>query len=257
MANKKAILVGISGCSSSGKTTLARLIRDIFPSTFILHEDDFYKSESELPKRAGHADWDCVESLNIDQMERSLMYIKENGQFPPDLNSIEDQNTVGKCPVSDAKIQELKTKVAEWSSPGQPGHGLLVPGDLGLCILDGFLLYTPPLKRIMSLLDLKVFLLVSRATAIRRREARIGYVTVEGFWADPEGYAADVVWPNYAESHAWLFRDGDVEGGLDGDIVRDNGIQVQADRGFDVDMEVTLNWVVDLLMTELPRVAAR
>jgi nicotinamide/nicotinate riboside kinase len=47
MAEQKAVLVGISGASSSGKTTLARLLRDIFPSTFILHEDDFYKPEVE------------------------------------------------------------------------------------------------------------------------------------------------------------------------------------------------------------------
>lgn len=47
MADQKAIIVGISGCSSSGKTTLARLLRDIFPDTFILHEDDFYKPEEQ------------------------------------------------------------------------------------------------------------------------------------------------------------------------------------------------------------------
>lgn len=40
-----AILVGISGPSSSGKTTLARLLRDIFANVFILHEDDFYKTD--------------------------------------------------------------------------------------------------------------------------------------------------------------------------------------------------------------------
>jgi len=48
MEDRKAIIVGISGCSSSGKTTLARLLRDIFPNTFILHEDDFYKAEDQL-----------------------------------------------------------------------------------------------------------------------------------------------------------------------------------------------------------------
>jgi nicotinamide/nicotinate riboside kinase len=47
MVTKKALVVGISGCSSSGKTTLARLLRDIFPHTFILHEDDFYRPEAE------------------------------------------------------------------------------------------------------------------------------------------------------------------------------------------------------------------
>jgi nicotinamide/nicotinate riboside kinase len=47
MDEPRTILIGISGCSSSGKTTLARLLRDMFPETFILHEDDFYKRESE------------------------------------------------------------------------------------------------------------------------------------------------------------------------------------------------------------------
>lgn len=47
MAGQKAVVVGVSGCSSSGKTTLARILRDIFPETFILHEDDFYRPEEE------------------------------------------------------------------------------------------------------------------------------------------------------------------------------------------------------------------
>lgn len=53
MGDQKAVVVGLSGCSSSGKTTLARLLRDIFPNTFILHEDDFYRPEEEsvLPRQ--------------------------------------------------------------------------------------------------------------------------------------------------------------------------------------------------------------
>lgn len=46
-APRKAVVVGVSGCSSSGKTTLARLLRDIFPNSFVLHEDDFYRAETE------------------------------------------------------------------------------------------------------------------------------------------------------------------------------------------------------------------
>ncbi len=38
-----AVLIGISGVSSSGKTTISRLLRDIFPGTFLVHEDDFFK----------------------------------------------------------------------------------------------------------------------------------------------------------------------------------------------------------------------
>jgi energy-coupling factor transporter ATP-binding protein EcfA2 len=50
--DRKAVVVGISGASSSGKTTLARLLRDVLPNTFILHEDDFYKpEEQQVPLR--------------------------------------------------------------------------------------------------------------------------------------------------------------------------------------------------------------
>jgi nicotinamide/nicotinate riboside kinase len=56
---RRTIVVGVSGPSSSGKTTLARLLRSIFnpPAeisssdqeaavrSFILHEDDFYKPD--------------------------------------------------------------------------------------------------------------------------------------------------------------------------------------------------------------------
>lgn len=47
MADKRAVVFSLSGCSSSGKTTLARILRDVFPNTFILHEDDFYKTDNE------------------------------------------------------------------------------------------------------------------------------------------------------------------------------------------------------------------
>jgi nicotinamide/nicotinate riboside kinase len=43
----RTLVVGISGASSSGKTTLSRLLHDIFPNTFILHEDDFFKEEEK------------------------------------------------------------------------------------------------------------------------------------------------------------------------------------------------------------------
>jgi hypothetical protein len=107
MEHKKAFIVGISGCSSSGKTTLARLLRDIFPASFILHEDDFYKPENELvslssrwqmtagreswsnqvcayrlPKRDGLVDWDSIASLSIPDMQTALTHIHSVGTFP-------------------------------------------------------------------------------------------------------------------------------------------------------------------------------
>ncbi|KAI4600541.1 ribosylnicotinamide kinase [Pestalotiopsis sp. 9143b] len=252
MTDQKAVLVGISGASSSGKTTLARLLRDIFPGTFILHEDDFYKPESELPTREGLLDWDCAEAISVPDMIKALEHIRAEGTFPPFVDSKEDQNSVGQCPVSDAKVAEMKRRVEAWTAPGQPGHALLVGDEAKrVCLLDGFLLYSEATRGAMALLDAKLFLLVSRARATRRREARDGYVTLEGFWADPPGYVDKVVWPNYAEAHAWLFEGGDVEGKLKRDVLEKEGILAQEGAGLDVDMETSLEWAVETLMGRL------
>ncbi|KAI0518383.1 nicotinamide riboside kinase 1 [Xylaria bambusicola] len=270
--NRKAIVVGISGASSSGKTTLARLLRDVFPHTFILHEDDFYRPETELPTKHDLLDWDCAEAINFDDMARALEHICAEGTFPPFVDSKEDQNSVGQCTVPESAISAARSRVEAWLAPGQPGHAIFPSpssANLRLCILDGFLLFgpDPPLQRITDeLLDIKLLLTVSRQKATARRDARDGYVTLEGFWADPPGYVDKIVWPNYAASHAWLFEDGDVEKALDGEVLAQKNILALpgvVGRGgggegdgvkLDVDMQVTFEWAVETLMRKLEEI---
>ncbi|TVY59608.1 Nicotinamide riboside kinase [Lachnellula suecica] len=251
MTSRKAVVVGISGCSSSGKTTLSRLLRDIFPNTFVLHEDDFYRPEAELPRKHDLLDWDCAEALDIPRMGKSLDHISQNGTFPPDLDSKEDRNSVGECPVPGTTIESLKARVKSWTEPGNPGHGLL--DSTRLCIFDGFLLYSKSMEPIQPQIDIKLFLRVSYAKAKARREARSGYVTLEGFWEDPPGYVDKIVWPNYVEAHKWMFENEDVEGKLKEDVVKEWDIKSQ-EGGADVDMTTTLKWAVDTFMHQLPRI---
>ncbi|VBB77118.1 Putative nicotinamide riboside kinase [Podospora comata] len=217
---QKSLLVSLSGPSSSGKTTLARLLRDLLPNTFILHEDDFYKPESLLPFRSGHRDWDCPEAIDLPALTNALTYIKSTGKFPPFIDSKEDQNTLGACPASPSHINLAKAIIASSSL-----HSLLKHAKI--CILDGFLLYSQAeeFKPILELIDVKLFLLASEEKAVARRKARDGYVTLEGFWKDPEGYVEEVVWPNYVEQHGYLFVDGDVKRGrLDRKVLEREGI---------------------------------
>jgi len=252
----KAVVVGISGCSSSGKTTISRLLRDIFPNTFVLHEDDFYLPETELPKKYDLLDWDCAESLSIPDMVKSLEHIHKEGTFPPFLDSKEDQNSVGDIPVSDVTIEALKARVKTWTSVGNPGFGMLENSKepLRLCVFDGFLLYSKSMASIQPQIDLKLFLRVSYAKAKARREARSGYVTLEGFWEDPPGYVDKIVWPNYVEDHKWMFEGEDVEGKLKEDVLKETSIKCQ-DGGADIDMERTLKWAVEMVMEQLPLIA--
>lgn len=180
----------------------------------------------------------------------------------PFVDSKEDKNSVGECPASDAKIEAEKERVRKWAQPGGPGHGIFSGGDAAprMCLLDGFLLYSPPkLSAVMDTIDVKLFLQVSRARATQRREARDGYVTLEGFWKDPPGYVDKVVWPNYVDAHRWMFAGGDVERGeLDWGVLGARGVLAQRGQpgpggGVDLDFEETLGWAVGEVMAALER----
>lgn len=182
----------------------------------------------------------------------------------PFVDSKEDQNSVGPCPASEEKIAAMKAKVHAWLQPGQPGHDVFnSTSSFRMCVLDGFLLYSPPkFSQVMSLIDTKFFLQVSRAKATQRREARDGYVTLEGFWKDPPGYVEKIVWPNYVEAHKWMFENGEVESGkLDWDVLREKEVLAQQstelESGADFDFEATLVWMVQEVMRALEGWAAR
>jgi nicotinamide/nicotinate riboside kinase len=151
--------------------------------------------------------------------------------------------------VPDTTIDSLKATVKAWTEPGNPGHGLL--GSIRLCIFDGFLLYSPSMAEIQPEIDIKLFLRVSYAKAKARREARSGYVTLEGFWEDPPGYVDKIVWPNFVEDHKWMFDGQDVEGKVNEEILKERNILTQT-GGADIDMPTTLEWAVKLLMKQLP-----
>lgn len=88
----------------------------------------------------------------------------------------------------------------------------LSPHPHTILITDGFLLLAHSLPTLRALFSTKILLRASYADAKARRERRRAYVTLDGFWEDPEGYFDGVVWPAWGEEHTWLERGGDVEG---------------------------------------------
>ncbi|KAI9697311.1 MAG: ribosylnicotinamide kinase [Candelina mexicana] len=243
-ASAKAAIVGISGCSSSGKTTLSRLLRDVLPNTFILHEDDFYRPEEQLPMKNGLRDWDCVEALDIDAMLRTLDFVHENSALPPDLDSKEDQNEIGDSGVSSSLIEELRSSVRQQITKDR-GVDNVKP----IAIIDGFLLYGNKMEAVRTKLDIRLLLRVGYEKAKSRRERRSGYVTLEGFWEDPPGYVDKIVWPNYVQDHAFLFKGGDVEAEPDCNVLK--SLDIQAQPQLDGDMAEILRWAIDVIKDKL------
>ena len=90
---------------------------------------------------------------------------------PPDLVSKEDRNEVGQVDVDKRVIDDLHWKASQWMFQDIPP----------LVIIDGFLMYSNDMKAIRELFDVKLLLRTDFATGKTRREARSGYVTLEGF----------------------------------------------------------------------------
>lgn len=71
------IFIGIGGVSRSGKSTLSLLLRDALVQqqgkrVQVLHQDDWVRPESEIPRIKGHTDWECPESMDFRQLERAM-----------------------------------------------------------------------------------------------------------------------------------------------------------------------------------------
>ena len=179
-------------------------------------------------------DWDCPDAVDWVLLKSTLDYVKKNGQLPEDSFSKEDQNEVGPNDVPDEVIEEYRRKVKT---------------NVTICLLDGFLLYPTPDWDVPDLpLDVKLFVRTTLDRVMARRGKRSGYVTLEGFWADPPGYIEDVVWPNYERAHKWMFEGGDCN---DGEVKNQvNGIEVAPGKG-EKDMKDLLSWAVEVISKQV------
>jgi len=303
LSPSKTIIIGLSGPSSSGKTTLARLLRSICNvsvtvpvadedgtgkkeyrlSLFILHQDDFYKTDKDVPwvtvSSPTHGtrteqDWDCVGSLDLPLFRSTLSHVRKHGTLPPDIVSIEDQNSVGDVHVTSDEVNSLHEQMRSWFEAIVRKHVATdthaeVPREIRICVLEGFLLYPPSPRSagfastahglagdetddLVELYDLshellsaKLFLPCTKSQMVERREKRTGYVTLEGFWTDPPGYVEDVVWVNYGRYHGWMYQ-GDVEAEVfDEQSCTDAGVKVflgpKKEVGRDT-MKESLDW---------------
>ncbi|KAK6504848.1 ribosylnicotinamide kinase [Arthrobotrys musiformis] len=269
--SSSSICIAISGPSSSGKTSISRLLRAAFtsktltpspPTCTILHADDFYIPDSDLPLvelgTTGEKvqDWDCPEALNFPLFLSSLKHAKQFGSLPESHQSYEvthavgvDEsisklaNEVGPAGNGQEKILELEKKVVGWLNG--------VEGELGrkverIVIVDGFLIFgTGVPEELKREFDIKLMIRTPYEKAKQRREDRAGYTTMEGFWQDPQGYFEFLVWPAYVKQHSYLFEKGDMGTGVLTEEALANGLRTPA--GTDLTLMQTLEWAVETI----------
>ncbi|KAL8830366.1 MAG: hypothetical protein Q9191_001476 [Dirinaria sp. TL-2023a] len=243
-----AILIGIAGCTSSGKSVLSRVLESVLPPStprFVIHQNDFFVPEHLLVPSGsdGKLDADCREAVDFKSLARVMKYAKREGGLPPGFRTRQDETydlEQVRGMVNEATIDELKILLADSAvlEEGQP-----------VGIVDGFLLYSEP--EIRGLLDVKLFLRTTKDKAgIRRFEKLegVGGGAGEDFWMTRE-YFDTMVWPNYILEHASLFRDGNVEGEPLFDLCEGLAISMQPE--LEMKAEEIVRWAVNTIVGRL------
>lgn len=256
------LLVGCSGCSSSGKTTIVKIFNTIIQekdqehgtniaqNLVVLHEDDFFKTDADIPidPIKNIANWDCPEALNIDLFKQELSSIKNDKSESLNLisdNLIHNDNVESldkfhfHNDFKERLYQGFKKLIEDYKSKNNTSHFYIF-------LVDGFMMFHD--DSILNLLDVKLFFRAPYKTLKDRREKR-SYTTLEGSWVDPPGYFDDFVYKFYKLNHKHLFEHEDVEHGKIADSYK--GDIILYENG---DSDVKLE---DILMDILQQLSAR
>lgn len=65
-------LIAIGGVSRSGKSSLALKLLAALPNSVVLHQDDFVKSDRQIPKIKGRTDWEHPDSIDWPSWKESI-----------------------------------------------------------------------------------------------------------------------------------------------------------------------------------------
>ncbi|CAF1091493.1 unnamed protein product [Brachionus calyciflorus] len=83
MQNKTKI-IGISGCTNSGKTTLAKRLQTQLSNSIVLEQDDFYirdENSLEYLEEAESYNFDVITAIDVKKMKNQLQSLIDSAKF--------------------------------------------------------------------------------------------------------------------------------------------------------------------------------
>ncbi|KAL3266598.1 hypothetical protein HHI36_010762 [Cryptolaemus montrouzieri] len=173
----EVIIIGISGVTCGGKTTLANDLKKLIPNSVILSQDE-YCFDLKDPrhiwcKEVHHINFDVITGLDMDRM----------------LKDLEEA-------IGNKKLLNVNPSRYQLEPNGPPCEYLNIIDKLKvknvfLIILDGFLLFAH--KPLLPFMHLKYFFTLDKEECFRRRSNRVYNPP------DIPGYFETCVWPEYVK----------------------------------------------------------
>ncbi|KAJ2080732.1 ribosylnicotinamide kinase [Coemansia sp. RSA 988] len=227
------IVFGLSGPSCAGKTTIALNLVKLFPKTVVIHQDDFYKPDNQIPfnKEVGAQDWDCPDAFDMEKLINTIRAMrgrlgKHSDIANKDVDIIDEQLHYASqwanppADIDSAVSSDELESMRQWILKNL-GIKAVDDTPFSVILLDGILLFHDRIDDCAypgSECDVGLFLIAQHHTLKQRREARTEYATKEGAWEDPPGYFDAIVWPNFVKYHSAIIKTypnlvGDTAGG--------------------------------------------
>lgn len=207
---KSCLVIGISGATCSGKTTLANAINRVISNSIVLNQDKYYWAENSskhtLAKELNHINWELVSAFDNEML---IMSIESNLTKTPDkyLPNTENDTILRKFDMMTKEYNTIPKKDALFGDVVQNDVNIKQLQALfehlpKVVIVDGILIFNHP--EILNMCDLKVFVTLDYKTCLDRRKTR-SYDPTDG-----AGYFEKVVYPSYINNLEEMKRlDGD------------------------------------------------
>ena len=170
------IVIGIGGCSRSGKTLLASELINQYKK---LSKTNYFSDICEIMNLDNYASYQKVMQNKV---KTRLGNVYENWEFPGSLEW-------------DLFYQTIKTKLKDMNSKLQRDNQNR--NKKGILILEGFLLFSPIMRRstdeneYLNLFDIFIFISLDKSIAKMRRmnTTRV-----------PDDYYEEILWPEYIKN---------------------------------------------------------
>jgi len=188
-----SLIVGLSGATCSGKTTLANLLHKLFLNSSHLNQDLYYwEDDSEnhrkvsVLQKGGQVEeainWELISAFDMEKLADHIRRWK-NKTLPSNTKTwMKRSYTSSDIFVADSDLEFRKDFLDEIAPiRGAP-----------MVFVEGILLFNEP--NVAGLCDLKYFHTLDYETCLARRKTR----TYDP--PDMEGYFEQVVWPWYKEN---------------------------------------------------------